>query len=288
MKKMLVLFIMLLAYGGVIAQSGGSRSGVGEMIEIPGGTFQMGDLSGDDDSDEPPVHTVTVQPFKLGKYEVTRGEFGRFVSHTGYRTTAERGAGCAVGTVDVVEKSWNDPGFHQSDSHPVVCVSWDDAVAYVEWLSRETGERYRLPSEAEWEYAVRSGSTTGYHFGDDESQLCRYENHADRSTDVPWRNESCSDGIGVGTAEVGNYQPNDFGLYDMHGNVQEWVQDCRNDSYAGAPSDGSAWISGDCSRRVVRGGSWYDEPAFLRSAFRLGGPRSGRYFNLGFRVAQDR
>ena len=135
---------------------------------------------------------------------------------------------------------------------------------------------------------MRSGSTTKYHFGDDESQLCRYANHADRSIDVPWRNESCSDGIDVGTAEVGNYQPNDFGLYDMHGNVWEWVQDCWNDSYAGAPSDGSAWISGDCSRRVIRGGSWLGTPAFLRSAGRGWFSRSLRFDSRGFRLAQDR
>ena len=264
-----------------------------EMVVIPAGRFRMGCVSGRDcGDDEAPVHEVSIaEPFALSKYEVTRSEFGRFVAQAGYRTTAERGRGCYVWEgSEGIEKSsarWNNPRFDQSDTHPVVCVSWDDAVAYVEWLSSGTGVRYRLPSEAEWEYAARSGSTTKYHFGDDESQLCRYANHADRSTDLPWRNESCSDGVGERTAEVGSYQPNSFGLHDMHGNVWEWVQDCWNDSYVGAPSDGSAWTSGDCGSRILRGGSWFSVvPWVLRAADRdrtATGYRSG---SLGFRVTR--
>ena len=264
-----------------------------EMVVLPAGGFRMGCVSGRDCEDnEMPVHEVRIaQPFALSKYEVTRGEFGRFVAQAGYRTMAEHSGGCYVWDgSDVTEKSsarWNNPGFNQSDTHPVVCVSWDDAVAYVEWLSSETGKRYRLPSEAEWEYAARSGSTTKYHFGDDESQLCWYANHADKSTDLPWHNESCSDGIGARTAEVGSYQPNSFGLHDMHGNVLEWVQDCWNDSYAGAPSNGSAWTSGDCGRHVLRGGSWLYAPEILRAAFRGQGVTDNhRGYSFGFRVAR--
>ena len=263
-----------------------------EMVVIPAGWFHMGCVSGRDCEDnEMPVHEVSIaEPFALSKYEVTRGEFGRFVAQADYRPTAERSGGCYVWDgSEGIEKSsarWNNLGFNQSDTHPVGCVSWDDAVAYVAWLSSETGMRYRLPSEAEWEYAARSGSTAKYHFGNDESQLCRYANHADRSTDFSWRNESCSDGVGERTAEVGSYQPNSFGLYDMHGNVYEWVQDCLNDSYVGAPSDGSAWTSGDCAVRVLRDGSWGDDPGHLRSAYRFGSPSDFRFFISGFRVAR--
>ena len=134
-----------------------------------------------------------------------------------------------------------------------MCVSWNDAQAFIAWLAEQTGETYRLPTEAEWEYAARAGSTTKYHFGNSDSQLCRYANHADTITGYKWRNKSCSDGVGKRTASVGRYQPNSYGLYDMHGNVNEWVQDCWNDSYAGAPSDGRAGHCGDCSRRGLRG-----------------------------------
>ena len=184
---------------------------------------------------------------------------------TGYRTDAERNADGNAGCFSnksgdewdwVSGRSWRNPGFSVGDDHPAVCVSWNDAEAFIQWLGAQTGKAFRLPTEAEWEYAARAGSTTKYHFGNSESQLCRYANHADTSTDLDWRNKSCSDGVGKRTATVGRYQPNAFGLYDMHGNVYEWVQDCWNDSYVGAPTDGRAWTSGDCSQRVIRGGSW--------------------------------
>ena len=233
----------------------------GEMMAIPAGTFRMGDLSGDGYDSEKPVHSVTVPAFNMGRYEVTVGQFRRFVEATGYRTEAERNTdgnqGCTVSTGGGWEStagtSWRNPGFSVGDNHPVVCVSWNDAEAFVKWLNGKAGGDFRLPTEAEWEYAVRAGSSTKYHFGNNESQLCRYGNHADSGTDFGWKNESCSDGVGKRTAEVGRYQPNSFGLYDMHGNVSEWVEDCWNDSYAGAPSDGRAWTQGDCSQRVIRG-----------------------------------
>ena len=269
----------------------------GEMVSIPGGTFRMGDLSGEGDDDEKPVRSVTVPAFLMGKYEVTVGQFRRFVEATEYRTDAERNTdgneGCYAYTADEGWKwrwgrSWRRPGYSVGDDQPVVCVSWNDATAFIAWLKEQTGENYRLPSEAEWEYAVRAGSTTKYHFGNDESQLCRYANHADTNTEFDWRNKSCSDGVGKRTATVGRYQPNSYGLYDLHGNVWEWVQDCWNDSYVGAPTDGRAWMNGDCSRRVVRGGAWYDRPRYVRSAKRLGRTRSYRVDALGFRLAQDK
>ena len=236
-----------------------------EMVVIPAGRFRMGDLSGEGLIDEKLVHEVVItRPFALSKYEVTFEDYDKF---THPNKVDDEGWG----------RGW----------HPVINVSWDDANEYAAWLSAQTGKRYRLPTEAEWEYAARAGSTTKYHFGNDESQLCGYVNHADSSTDYDWRNQSCSDDVGKRTAAVGQYRPNAFGLYDMHGNVWEWVQDCWNDSYAGAPGDGSAWTSGDCGQRVGRGGSWYNDPWSLRSAYRGGGDRSDRDDGIGFRLAQD-
>ena len=268
----------------------------GEMVSIPGGTFRMGNLSGEGDDNEKPVHSVTVPAFSIGKYEVTVGQFRRFVEATEYRTDAERDAGgkegCSIYTRDGWKwtwgRSWRNPGYSIGDDQPVACVSWNDAQAFIAWLTEQTGESYRLPSEAEWEYAARAGSATKYHFGDSESQLCRYANHADSSTDFDWRNKSCSDGVGKHTAKVGRYQPNAFGLYDMHGNVNDWVQDCWNENYRGAPIDGSARTLGDCGRRVTRGGSWYNNMGSQRSANRYGPPRSNRASSRGFRLAQDK
>ena len=270
-----------------------ARLPMGEMVSIPGGTFQMGDLSGEGQEWGKPVRSVMVPAFKLGKHEVTVGQFRSFVEATGYRTDAERNAdgneGCYIFIGDnwTPGRSWRSPGYSVGDDQPVVCVSWNDAQAFIEWLNGETGGSYRLPTESEWEYAVRAGTTTKYHFGNDESRLCRYGNFADRSTNFDWRNESCSDGVGERTATVGRYQPNSYGLYDMHGNVWEWVGDCWNESYSGAPSNGSAWENGDCNQRVLRGGSWGIPPAYLRSAFRLTNDRAGRANDLGFRLAQD-
>ena len=273
------------------------REYAGEMIDIPGGTFKMGDLSGEGDEDERPVHTVTVPDFRMGKYEVTIGQFRRFVEAAGYRTDAERNTdgneGCYAYTVRegwnwTWGRSWRNPGYSVRDNQPVACVSWNDTQAFIAWLSEHTGESYRLPSEAEWEYAARAGRTTKYHFGDSESQLCRYGNHADSSTDFDWRNKSCSDGVDKGTAVVGHYEPNALGLYDMHGNVWEWVEDCYNYGYVGVPGNGRAWASGDCGRSMIRGGAWYSSLENLRSADRDWALRSRRNDFLGFRLAQDK
>ena len=153
-------------------------------------------------------------------------------------------------------RGWKNPGFghEQDETEPVVCVSWDDAQAYVRWLSEETGEAYRLLSEAEWEYVARAGTTTARYWGESEAGQCRYANGADAGTGFEWA-VSCHDGH-ARTAPVGRYEANAFGLYDVLGNVLEWTADCWNESYAGAPSNGGAWESGECTRRVLRGGSW--------------------------------
>ena len=236
-----------------------------EMVVIPAGRFHMGCVSGSDCDHEEPVHEVVIaRPFAMSKYEVTFEDYDRFTSPD-----------------QVQDAGWG------RGRRPVINITWDEATEYAAWLSEETGKRYRLPTEAEWEYAVRAGSTTKYHFGDDQAQLCEYGNHSDTSTDHEWRNTACSDGVGEGTAEAGQYQPNSFGLYDMQGNVYEWVQDCWNNSYEGAPADGRAWTKGDCGLRVVRGGAWSFGPTLLRSASRHGLPGWGSEPYLGFRLIQD-
>ena len=247
------------------------------------------------------MHDVEVASFALSKYEVTRGQFAVFAAATAHEA---RGCGVYAWQVrsfardrweweDDARASWREPGFDQRENEPVTCVSWEDAQAYVRWLSAETGEDYRLPSEAEWEYAARAGTTTRFYWGTSASEHCAHGNGADRSAEraftrqeYRWSFSDCSDGA-VRTALVGSYSPNAFGLYDMAGNVWEWVEDCWHDNYAGAPRDGSAWTSGgNCGRRVLRGGSWDFDPAFLRSALRNRIDAGARFDNFGFRVSR--
>ena len=248
-----------------------------EMVVVPPGRFVAGPPTSEEDghSDEGSRHGVTIgSPLAIGVHEATRGEFDYFASSTG---RSMRGS-CWVREDGEwrlrSDRSWRSPGFPQTDSHPVVCVSWDDARAYVRWLSHETGESYRLLSGSEWEYAARAGTTMRYWWGADIG-----------------RNRANCDGCGSrwdgeSTAPVGSFAANGFGLRDVHGNVWEWVQDCWNAGYAGPPGDGSAWESGDCSDRALRGGSWSSDPRFLRAAYRSGNVAGNRFDNLGFRVAR--
>lgn len=274
-----------------------------EMVLIEGGRFLMG--SGGDEAgrydDEGPQHWVNVQPFALGRCEVTVREFQQFVKETGYRTQAEEGEGC--NTLNAKgddfetqkDKSWSRPGFSQSEIHPVLCVSFNDVQAYIAWLNLSTGVTYRLPTEAEWEFAARAGTTTRFSFGDDlgAEHQCTYANGGDISVkDKPfakeWELANCDDGHDF-TAPVGSFKPNAFGLYDMHGNVWEWNQDCWHDSYSGAPPDGSVWLApgkGDCEKAVVRGGSWVIYPRGLRSAVRHWNNTDVAVDNRGFRLAR--
>ena len=265
-----------------------------EMVVIPAGRYRMGSPSTekDRDSDEGPVHDVTIwEPLAVGIHEVTKEEFRQFVKETRHSA----GKDCYTYESGKWKKhsgrSWKKPGFSQGKRHPVVCVSWDDAKAYVGWLSKKTGEAYRLLSESEWEYAARGGTRTARHWGDDEASQCRYANGGDkklkkRYSKWHWVIASCDDRR-AHTSPVGRYQPNGFGLHDMSGNVWEWVQDCLHSSYHGAPTDGSAWTrGGDCSKRVLRGGSWFNEPRNLRSASRVGDPSGLRSVISGFRVAR--
>ncbi len=227
-----------------------------EMVAVPAGTFLMGSPDTEEGryEDEGPQHEVTIGArFGIGRYPVTFEEYDHFCAETGREKPIDRGWG---------RGRW-----------PVINVSWQDAVAYVDWLNKSTGQRYRLPSEAEWEYACRAGTTTRYAFGDAIS--ARQANF---------------DGKVGKTTEVGAYPANAWGLYDMHGNVLEWVEDVWHDTYTNAPVDGSAWTDGEGIKspreRVYRGGTWFNNPRLLRSAFRIRGHPDYRSGILGFRVAR--
>ena len=261
-----------------------------EMVVVPPGTFRMGSSEGE--GDERPVHNVRVGIFAMGRYEVTRGEYSSFVTATDHA-----GAACDVvdGRGENLNRdsraSWRNPGFGQADDHPVVCIGWEDALAYARWLSRRTGQRYRLPSEAEWEYAARAETVTGRYWDGGSTGQCGNANGGDRtlarsrgSWTPSWA--GCLDGS-VHTAQVGAYAPNAFRLHDMLGNVWEWVADCWHGNYEGAPAGGSAWRGGNCSGRVLRGGAWNTTPRGLRTANRLES-RDGRAENTtGFRVVRE-
>ncbi|MDP7344066.1 MAG: SUMF1/EgtB/PvdO family nonheme iron enzyme, partial [Alphaproteobacteria bacterium] len=184
---------------------------------------------------------------------------------------------------------WRSPGYSQTDEDPVVCISHEDAKDYTAWLSRETGHSYRLPSEAEWEYAARANTRSARYWGASADRACRYENVHDRTSlrvnKFQWTSHDCEDGYAQ-TSPVGKFGANAFGLYDMLGNVREWTEDCWNESYAGAPPNTKVWAAGDCSRFVVRGGSWNYNPRVARSAFRDWSGSDYRTDDNGFRVAR--
>jgi len=223
-----------------------------ELVVIPAGDFAMGSPEGEEGryGDEGPRHEVTLaRRFALGRYPVTFDEYDRFTD--------------ATGRTEVEDEGWG------RGRRPVINVTWRDAEAYVTWLSRETGKPYRLPSEAEWEYACRAGTTTRYSWGDDiKPENANYHRNVDKTT------------------EVGNYTANPWELYDMHGNVLEWCGDHWYETYEGAPDDGRVWMQGGSDRRVLRGGSWIDAPRVLRSAFRSGNLADDRISGSGFRVAR--
>ena len=247
-------------------------------------------------TDEHPQHRVTLtKPFYMGIHEVTRGQFAAFVRDQNYRTEAERDGEGGYGWNEADGKfegrdpkyDWRNTGFAYTDGHPVVNVSWNDAVAYCEWLSKQEGPTYRLPTEAEWEYARRAGSTTDFHNGDDPEQLARVSNTADgtaKRKHSSWNAISAEDGH-VFTAPVGQYRANDFGLCDMHGNVLEWCSDWKGDYSAAAQTDPTGPGSG--SSRVLRGGSWHGNATLARSAYRDVSSPDGRDRRIGFRVVSE-
>ena len=272
-----------------------------EMVVVPAGRFVMGAAPAEEErtllpegfrNRSQPLRSVDITRFAVGKFEVTRGEYRIFAEATG-----RAGNGCWFWSGKDFEsdpaKSWRNPGYAQDDAHPVTCVSWEDASAYVAWLSQQTGRKYRLLTEAEWEYAARAGTTTTRYWGDDASVTCNYANGADRSSAalVPgageWYVADCDDRHAY-TAPVGRFRPNAFGLHDLLGNAEEWVEDCWKPDYTGAPADSSAVAAGDCSMRAVRGGSWIDSPIGVPAAYRVGSHVTIRVSRRGFRVAVDR
>jgi formylglycine-generating enzyme required for sulfatase activity len=216
-----------------------------EMIYIPGGTFEMGDYDGK--ASENPPHAVIIKPFYLGKYVFTQEQY-----------QAVTGA---------------NPSKFQGAKRPVEQVNWNQSMGCCKKLSQKTGRNYRLPSEAEWEYACRAGTQTKYHFGDDEKQLGSYAWYVDNSNRK--------------THPVGQKKPNQFGLYDMHGDVWEWCSDRWHENYYNVPTDGSSWEAGTDDKRVQRGGSWRNDAVHCRSAARFRDPAAYSYNLVGFRVALD-
>jgi formylglycine-generating enzyme required for sulfatase activity len=238
-----------------------------EMVAIPGGCFLMGSPVGEPerDKDEGPQHEVCVSEFEIGRYEVTFAQWDACVADGGCEALSD-------------DEGWG------RDRRPVINVSWQQAREYVRWLNNSGGKTgYRLPSEAEWEYAARAGTTTPFSTGE-----CISTDQA--NFDGTFEYGDCPEPTNLDlhqTQPVGSYPPNPWGLFDMHGNVNEFVADCWNDGYAGAPTDGSAWLEGNCTRRVLRSGSWYGYPGYLRSAYRC---RSGPAFghrSIGFRLARS-
>jgi formylglycine-generating enzyme required for sulfatase activity len=260
-----------------------------EMVAIPAGSFMMGSPDDEDDrrEQEGPQTKMTIRAFEMGKYPVTRGQFAEFIQATGYKPARRCFAEVSHGKFeDTGKASWKDPSFEQTDRDPVVCVSWDDAMAYVAWLSQATGKQYRLPSEAEWEYASRAGTTTSRIWGDDADDACAYANAADRQVknEYGWKDVvDCDDGY-VYTSPVGKFKPNKFGLYDMMGNARQVVAGCLTDSIAELPKDGSA--NEDCNQHPLRGSSWESLAAVvMRVACREWIGSGYAHLAYGFRVA---
>jgi formylglycine-generating enzyme required for sulfatase activity len=269
-----------------------------KLVLIPAGEVMMGSPEGEKDAedDQHPQHRVRItRPFYLGATEVTRCQFRRFVDETAYRTEAERDGRGGHGWNEEnktfeqnARYNWQSPGFEQTDDHPVVNVSWNDAVAFCEWLSRKEGVTYRLPTEAEWEYACRAGTTSKYSHGDDPEGLAAVGNIADGTAKAKypgWTTITAQDGF-IYTAPVGRYNRNAWGLFDMHGNVWEWCSDgYAADYYKRSPEDDPQGAEG-AAVRVIRGGGWLNGPRYARSALRRRTAPENRDINLGFRLAR--
>lgn len=271
-----------------------------EMVVVPAGSFVMGQPGsrggpGVAAAESGAVPIRIARPFALARHEVTRAEYQRFIQDSGH----EPQSGCVTWDdtrqrfmLDL-RRSWVDPARPALPEpvHPASCVSWRDAHAYAQWLARRTGKPYRLPSEAEWEYAARAGTTTAAFWGDAVADGCGHANLYDSTAAaryaLGWNAAGCSDGM-ADVATVGGRAPNGYGLADMLGNVAEWVEDCAGGSYVGRPKDARAWVwLGGCGERVLRGGSWASDPARARSYARDSAAETLRADTIGFRVAVD-
>lgn len=274
--------------------------GCPEMIVVPDGSFVMGTpgaaaARGPAAAESQAIVVAIPRPFALGRFEVTRGQYARFIADSGH----EPQDGCRVWDPELARfnedprRGWRDIATPASpgDDLPVSCVSFADAQAYVQWLSAKAGARYRLPSEAEWEYAARAGSRTLWPWGDDAADGCDFANTYDLTGEaryrLGWTEAACRDGQ-ADLAPGGQFGANAFGLHDMIGNVSEWVQDCATGSYVGRPRDARAWEwLGGCAERVQRGGSWLTPASDSRSAARAAAPAGEHAADAGFRVALD-
>jgi tol-pal system protein YbgF len=248
--------------------------GCPEMVVIPAGSFQMGNLGGDGGFDEKPVHRVTIpKPFAVGKYEVTQAEYLTVMGSNPSYSNGEIDREILFNPSDPTDNFDPNSHYHLGNRYPVENVSWIDAQEFVTKLRVRTGKKYRLLSEAEWEYVARAGTKTKYPCGDVDSCLRK----------VGWYVVNSKSR----THRVGGKEPNAFGLHDLQGNISEWVEDCWNNNYNNAPTDGSVWNGGDCSRHVIRGGSWDNEPLLMRSAFRDRESADTKNIFYGFRIARD-
>jgi formylglycine-generating enzyme required for sulfatase activity len=261
-----------------------------DMVFVKGGCFKMGDVFRDIPSSEKPVHEVCVDDFYMSKYEVTVGEFRQFVDETGYRTEAENQDGCHSWVGDgreekIRDHNWSNTGFPQTEKDPVVCISWNDAFNYIQWMNKEEGRTYRLPSEAEWEYAARSGGREyQYSWGNGEPA----GNVADETAKKELSGLSIWEGYHDGyayTAPVGSFTPNDVGIYDMSGNVYEWIADWHvQDYYKHAPKNNpTGGVKG--IYKILRGGAWDLQPDTARTTSRYWNMAGARAVCMGFRLA---
>jgi formylglycine-generating enzyme required for sulfatase activity len=255
--------------------------GCPDMVVIPVGSFTMGALPEEEVATgrEDQVRVAIAKPLAVGRFAVTRGEFAAFVAATGHKTDG----GCYRLSEPKREpdRNWGSPGFTQNDRHPVVCVNWNDAKAYAAWISSLTGKSYRLLSEAEREYVTRAESVTPFWWGATIStDQANYNGNIMYAGGAkgPWRKA---------TVPVDSFSANPWGLYNVHGNVWEWTEDCWNEKNAGNPGDGTARSTGDCSLRVLRGASFNNAPHTLRSARRERDPLGNRVDTFGFRLARS-
>lgn len=284
-----------LAPGSVFSDCDGCPA----MVVAPAGDFTMGYDGGEEGRYEGPVRDMRIaNAFAVGRFPVTNAEYARFVESAGHPA----GEGCNYWDFEKLElvslpgSSWRDPGHGRPirDNEPVVCVSWLDSKAYTAWLSEETGQDYRLLTEAEWEYLASEGADTQYPWGDDPNGACGSANVGDEAMlnqygegRVKWEVVSCNDGQPA-LAPVDTYPPNIFGVYDMIGNSWEWVEDCYLVPYPDGPRDGSAvQVDGACDRRAVRGGAWITSSFRQRPSWRGRDPEGKLTFIFGFRVARD-
>ncbi|RFP10137.1 MULTISPECIES: SUMF1/EgtB/PvdO family nonheme iron enzyme [unclassified Duganella] len=302
MKKTISLLSMLMLSCPLFAATDSLLTP--SMVTLKGGEFVMGSTANPKNDDYPasePLHTVNIKSYRLSRYETTVGQFRQFIEATGYKADGDCWKLAANDWgMDSGKAGWNAAVNAPSDYHPVMCVSWDDAHAYLQWLSKQTGRHFRLPSEAEWEYAARAGASSRYPYGDDPAALCQYANVYDRSgktaitriTGKDRKEIACDDQAEL-TTVVGMYQANAYGLYDMLGNVGELVEDCQHLSYQGAPDNGAPWTTGcelfhGSTMVIHRGGNYNSGPAGASPTFRAhAGTDNRSSVGEGFRIAED-